>query len=207
MADLGFFACPDTSSDSEEEEEQPTSHEHENKEENKKPQSVKDDINKLPSPDTLFATVGKPDFLTTSQHFDWDRHVKVFEKDDDEPNAHSSGRYAAIAPPSGLNQDSETISRPPTKYSKVEASEVVDSIETGFGMKRQRDRKGSARDRDHTDYSQLDSGTTAKRKKGEWYREKEKRKRDIGQSSRDKSYVEEEKRILRQTYSVDQQLA
>jgi hypothetical protein len=205
MAGLGFFSCPDTSSDSEEEEQQtPTTHE---EKEAKIPEALKEDGNKLPSPTTLFATVGKPEFLKTSEHFDWDRHVKVFDKDDeDESNIHNSGRYTAIAPPSELDQNTQSISRAPKNYSKTDANEVDESIETGFGMKRKRDKKSSVQD--HTDFSQVDSGVPiSKRKKGDWYREKEKRKRDLGQSSREKSYVEEEKRILRQSFSVDQQLA
>jgi len=42
-----------------------------------------------------------------------------------------------------------------------------------------------------------------KSKKTENFRQKEKRKRDQGQSSRGKSYVEEEKRILRQDFSAE----
>ena len=41
----------------------------------------------------------------------------------------------------------------------------------------------------------------AKKKKVENFQQKEKRKRDLGQASREKSYVEEEKRILRQGFS------
>ena len=47
------------------------------------------------------------------------------------------------------------------------------------------------------------SGESAsKKQKTESFRQKEKRKRDQGQSSRGKSYVEEEKRILRQDFSA-----
>lgn len=48
------------------------------------------------------------------------------------------------------------------------------------------------------------SGDNApKKQKTENFRQKEKRKRDEGQSSRGKSYVEEEKRILRQDFIDD----
>lgn len=40
--------------------------------------------------------------------------------------------------------------------------------------------------------------TNKRRRKGESFNQKEKRKRDLGQASRGKSFVEEEKRILRQ---------
>ena len=39
--------------------------------------------------------------------------------------------------------------------------------------------------------------------KVENFQQKEKRKRDLGQASREKSYVEEEKRILRQAFSAE----
>ena len=42
-----------------------------------------------------------------------------------------------------------------------------------------------------------------KRQKSENFRQKEKRKRDHGQSSRGKNYVEEEKRVLRQEFSAE----
>lgn len=41
---------------------------------------------------------------------------------------------------------------------------------------------------------------SSKKVKGELFREKEKRKRDLGMASRDKNFVEEEKRILREQY-------
>lgn len=45
-----------------------------------------------------------------------------------------------------------------------------------------------------------DPGPSAKKMKGEVFREKEKRKRDLGMTSRGKSFVEEEKRILREKF-------
>ncbi|PFX28142.1 UPF0690 protein C1orf52-like [Stylophora pistillata] len=46
-------------------------------------------------------------------------------------------------------------------------------------------------------------GSAPKKQKTENFRQKEKRKRDEGQTSRGKSYVEEEKRILRQHFAAD----
>ncbi|KAI8491523.1 hypothetical protein Bbelb_307230 [Branchiostoma belcheri] len=43
-------------------------------------------------------------------------------------------------------------------------------------------------------------GATNKKLKSESFRQKEKRKRDLGMANREKSYVEEEKRILRQSF-------
>ncbi|TNN47173.1 UPF0690 protein C1orf52 [Liparis tanakae] len=47
----------------------------------------------------------------------------------------------------------------------------------------------------HEDSDKLDS---AKKRRVETFKQKEKRKRDMGQATSDKNFVEEEKRILRQ---------
>ena len=54
----------------------------------------------------------------------------------------------------------------------------------------------------HTYFAVLEE-STPKKQKTENFRQKEKRKRDQGQSARGKSYVEEEKRILRQEFSAE----
>ena len=203
MADLGFFASVDTSSSEEEEEETPkqnassTSHE----------DTIKaDDPNKLPSPHTLFQTVGKPDFLNTPDHFDWDTHAKSFDETGDSEDIHTRGNYAAIPPPSdGIGSaggGSQGISRAPVRYDRHhgEVDGVSSSIEAGLGMKRQRESDGSVT----VEGGQGDKVVSNKKKKGEVFREKEKRKRDLGMTSRGKSYVEEEKRVLRQAFNTDQ---
>ena len=68
----------------------------------------------------------------------------------------------------------------------VTVSNDVSNVEFGkAGEKRAKETKG---------------GPTTKKMKGEIFREKEKRKRDLGMSSRGKSFVEEEKRILREKF-------
>ena len=54
----------------------------------------------------------------------------------------------------------------------------------------------------HTYFAVLEE-SAPKKQKTENFRQKEKRKRDQGQSARGKSYVEEEKRILRQEFSAE----
>lgn len=49
------------------------------------------------------------------------------------------------------------------------------------------------------DGEQLTNARTAKDKKNLSFSQKEKRKRDLGQASRGKNYVEEEKRLLRES--------
>lgn len=153
---------------------------------------------KLPTPNKLFANISKPDFLNTPQHLDWDKYTKNIP----EENIHESQNYAAIPPPKEgvMLTSGDTITGEAVKYDDPEldrtknlgGTKVMDvnaSIE--LGMKRS---KTSTDD------------TSSKREKVETFREKEKRKRNMGMQSRGKSYVEEEKRILRQQFSTDQQL-
>ena len=146
MADLGFFASQDVSS-SEEEEESDKEEERETKDANE----GGDDTEKLPSPDTLFTNVGKPNFLKTASQFSWDKHVKILEQPSEEqPNIHSTDRHVAIPPPPESIQSGgdggirgQKNARGPVRYDK-EANKMSSSIETGLGMKRQRDKDTSA---------------------------------------------------------------
>ncbi len=169
---------------------------------------------KLPSPDTLFATVGRPSFLDNplEGHIDWDRFVRK-EETSPEPSAHERGGYAAIPPPnqeeslsklpSSLGSDATLISAAPVRYSTpgdstdsklltVSNQTTNDDTKTKIGMKRP-----------YKDKGEIEEVSGSKMQKGETFRQKEKRKRDLGQSSRGKSYVEEEKRILRQEYGQE----
>lgn len=49
-----------------------------------------------------------------------------------------------------------------------------------------------------TDEEESKGDESAKKRRVETFRQKEKRKRDMGQATSDKSFVEEEKRILRE---------
>lgn len=153
---------------------------------------------KLPTPDKLFANVSKPDFLNTPQHLDWDKYTKNIP----EENIHESENYAAIPPPKeGIMLTSgDSITGQAVKYDDPEldrtknlgGTKVMD-INTSIEL-------GMKRTKPSTDES------NSKKEKVETFREKEKRKRNMGMQSRGKSYVEEEKRILRQQFSTDQQL-
>ena len=153
---------------------------------------------KLPTPNKLFANISKPDFLNTPQHLDWDKYTKNIP----EENIHESQNYAAIPPPKEgvMLTSGDTITGEAVKYDDPESdrtknlggTKVMDvntSIE--LGMKRS---------------NTSNDDICNKKDKVETFREKEKRKRNMGMQSRGKSYVEEEKRILRQQFSTDQQL-
>lgn len=179
---------------------------------------------KLPSPDTLFATVGRPSFLSSidpsDREVNWDRFVK----DDTEEDIHSDDTHAAIPPPSDLDSTrrnvssslsiaiastyttpSHEISAAPVKYSRPKKDNDDDDNDEHSSEGRAQDAKLSSSAVAGTKRA-VDSSAAAaaKRAKMETFRQKEKRKRDTGQTSRGKSYVEEEKRILRQAFSTDE---
>lgn len=212
---LSFFAGED-SSDSESEE-TPEPEQTESKgEEDSRP-------DKLPSPDTLFATVGRPSFLSTTLHpsegqINWDRFVK----NDTDENVHSDGTHAAIAPPSDLESSrgnissslsiaiastystpSHEISAAPVKYSQRPVDDEDDSGVTEEQVRTER-AAVSGDKRALATAEESDGSSSRKKAKAATFRQKEKRKRDTGQTSRGKSYVEEEKRILRQTFATDE---
>ena len=205
---LAFFAAEDSScseSDSGDEEKAAAQDKKVGEESLSAPESPKG-VDKLPSPDTLFATVGRPAFLDNplDGHINWDRFVKTPDPPP-EPNVHSSAHYVAIPPPKEENLGGsaktagagmDTISAPPIRYNapseqKLTVSNKLPS-EEGTGVKRA-NKSGES-----------DETMSNKKLKSETFRQKEKRKRDLGQSSRGKSYVEEEKRILRQQYKLDE---
>lgn len=206
---LGFLAGDDSSSESEDEV-APAQTEHPEKEAS---EGAEDAGDKLPSPDTLFQSVGRPSFLDDpqEQYIDWDRFVKSSEPA--EPNVHQTGHYAAIPPPSdfgdsGPRAPSESklsasilrsgaveFSAPPVTYSSTPAA--TDNATALAGKKRPQESANESEAEERV-------GLNSKKLKTENFRQKEKRKRDLGQSSRGKSYVEEEKRILRQQFAADE---
>ena len=189
-----------------------------------------DNPNKLPSPDTLFATVKKPSFLTNpnQRHVDWDQFVKNDSTEFDE-SVHlaggAGGRYSAIAPPKDLDEESKKhsskirsslsaaiintfsntggeISAPPVRYT---ANEVDPSFRTVSAEAEVPSQQSSKRAGPSLGEGEAQEGGDAQKKqKVGNFRQKEKRKRDLGQTSRGKSYVEEEKRVLRQHFATDE---
>lgn len=186
------------------------------------------DPDRLPSPSTLFATVKLPSFLNNpgERHVDWDKFVKNDAEDGE--NIHlveGGGRYSAIAPPTDLDDDTKhnktvhsslsaaivrtyantggEISAPPVRYTtnEVEAkfrtvSNNVERVGSGEGEGSQASKRAGQ--------DLVAEGETKKQKTTENFRQKEKRKRNLGQTSRGTSYVEEEKRVLRQQFATDE---
>ena len=216
MADpLAFFAGEGSSSDSEEEE--ATNQKEKNTDDDGSQDGAGD---KLPSPNSLFKSVSRPTFLDNpnEKYIDWDRFVKNSESE--EPNIHESGNYAAIPPPSSLANSGTVSSKltrsilgsgvveyssPPVEYSSSDSTVSNASANT--------QQAGSKRPQENVAEPQAPgsggggSAPSSKKMKTDHFRVKEKRKRDLGQTSRGKSYVEEEKRILRQQFKSDEILS
>ena len=212
---LNFFAAGDDSSDSEEEEDAGDSRT------DKPSEAVNDGADKLPSPNSLFKSVGRPSFLNNpnEKFIDWDKFVKK-NTEVEEPSVHEREGYVAIPPPDSLKEKSGPVtssltrtilgtgtvefSSPPVRYdngpvSSGTGTSAVTSVRETLGDTQRQVKRAQ----EGASESETSESPAAKKAKGALFRVKEKRKRDIGQSSRGKNYVEEEKRILRQQFGSD----
>lgn len=212
---LNFFTAGDDSSDSDDEED--------TGDRDSRPDRPSDVENggadKLPSPDSLFKSVGRPSFLDnpSEKFIDWDRFVKK-NTEVEEPSVHDSEGYVAIPPPASLKENSGTVttsltrtilgtggvefSSPPVTYDNGPVSDETRAAAVSVRETAGDPQQAVKRSQDEATDSDAPAAKRAKQQ-GALFRMKEKRKRDIGQSSRGKSYVEEEKRILRQQFDSD----
>ena len=128
---LSFFAGDASSSSSEDE-----ASDAEDQEKEAEPQ-LDETGDRLPSPRTMFATVGRPSFLDNplENQLDWDKLARVAEEDSEHQ---SGGWYSAVPPPSELNGSSDvSVSAAPLKYD-VEKGETEEEASTAAasGVKR-----------------------------------------------------------------------
>ncbi|KAK2835211.1 hypothetical protein Q5P01_015695 [Channa striata] len=155
----------------------------------------------LPKPDELFRSVSKPAFLYNplNKQIDWD---SLTVKAPEEPvREFKPWKTNAVPPPESYAAEPEKKKGPPPgmdmaiKWSNVYEDNGEDAPQhhTGNAKFLPADEELSESDEDSEKPSQ-----SAKKRRVETFRQKEKRKRDLGQATSDKSFVEEEKRILRQ---------
>ncbi|KAJ8277810.1 hypothetical protein GJAV_G00080340 [Gymnothorax javanicus] len=154
----------------------------------------------LPKPDDLFKSVSKPTFLYNplNKHIDWEsRIVKAPEEPAKEFKAWKTN---AVPPPQ--TYATEKKGAPPgmdmaIKWSNVYEDNGEDAPKptTGNAHFLPDEEKPFQSDEEQEQEKTL----SAKKRKVESFQQKEKRKRDLGQATSDKSFVEEEKRILRQS--------
>ncbi|XP_022595841.1 UPF0690 protein C1orf52 homolog [Seriola lalandi dorsalis] len=155
----------------------------------------------LPKPDDLFSSVSKPAFLYNplNKQIDWE---SLTVKAPEEPaREFKPWKTNAVPPPESYTAEPEKKKGPPPgmdmaiKWSNVYEDNGEDAPQpyTGNAQFLPAEEQPSDSDEDS------DKGSlSAKKRRVETFQQKEKRKRDMGQATSDKNFVEEEKRILRQ---------
>ncbi|XP_041647880.1 UPF0690 protein C1orf52 homolog [Cheilinus undulatus] len=155
----------------------------------------------LPKPDELFSSVSKPAFLYNplNKEIDWD---SLTVKAPEEPaREFKPWKTNAVPPPESYAAEPEKKKGPPPgmdmaiKWSNVYEDNGEDAPQAYTGKARFLPTEEQQSDSDEdAEKGQL----SAKKRRVETFQQKEKRKRDLGQATSDKNFVEEEKRILRQ---------
>ncbi|XP_078114600.1 UPF0690 protein C1orf52 homolog [Sander vitreus] len=155
----------------------------------------------LPKPHELFGSVSKPAFLYNplNKQIDWE---SLTVKAPEEPaREFKPWKTNAVPPPESYTTEPEKKKGAPPgmdmaiKWSNVYEDNGEDAPQSFSGNARflpaEEELSGSDEESDKLDLS-------AKKRRVETFQQKEKRKRDMGQATSDKNFVEEEKRILRQ---------
>ncbi|CAN9500677.1 unnamed protein product [Ophioblennius macclurei] len=155
----------------------------------------------LPRPDELFSSVSKPAFLYNplNKEIDWDN---LTVKPPEEPaREFKPWKTNAVPPPESYAAEPERKKGPPPgmdmaiKWSNVYEDNGADAPSfTGKARFLPAEEQPSDSDEESAEANAL----SAKKRRVETFQQKEKRKRDLGQATSDKNFVEEEKRILRQ---------
>ncbi|XP_054900822.1 UPF0690 protein C1orf52 homolog [Poeciliopsis prolifica] len=155
----------------------------------------------LPRPDELFSSVSKPTFLYNplNKEIDWD---SLTVKPPEEPaREFKPWKTNAVPPPETYAPEPERKKGPPPgmdmaiKWSSVYEDNGDDAPKAYSGKARFLPAEEQPSD---SDEESQQASMSAKKRRVETFQQKEKRKRDLGQATSDKNFVEEEKRILRQ---------
>lgn len=155
----------------------------------------------LPKPDELFRSVSKPAFLYNplNKQIDWD---SLTVRAPEEPaREFKPWKTNAVPPPESYTAEPEKKKGPPPgmdmaiKWSNVYEDNGEDAPQSYAGKARFLPAEEQPSDSDEDSEKPAQS---AKKRRVETFQQKEKRKRDLGQATSDKNFVEEEKRILRQ---------
>ncbi|XP_029110765.1 UPF0690 protein C1orf52 homolog [Scleropages formosus] len=153
----------------------------------------------LPKPEELFKCVSKPAFLYNplNKHIDWES--RIVKAPEEPPKEFKMWKTNAVPPPQSYVTE-EKKRAPPGRDMAIKWSNVYEDN----GDDAPQSATGKARflpDEEQLSHSdeEKDGPKSAKKRKVESFQQKEKRKRDLGQATSDKSFVEEEKRILRQS--------
>ncbi|XP_077391386.1 UPF0690 protein C1orf52 homolog [Festucalex cinctus] len=159
--------------------------------------------NRLPKPDELFNSVSKPAFLYNplNKEIDWDN--LTVKPPEEAPREFKPWMTNAVPPPQSYAAEPEKKKGPPPgmdmaiKWSNVYEDNGEDAPKAHAGKAQFLPPEEQHVDSDEESKTSTSPSSTKKRRV-ESFQQKEKRKRDMGQATSDKSFVEEEKRILRQ---------
>ncbi|XP_034035406.1 UPF0690 protein C1orf52 homolog [Thalassophryne amazonica] len=155
----------------------------------------------LPRPDELFSSVSRPAFLYNplNKQIDWD---SLTVKAPEEPvREFKPWKTNAVPPPESYTAEPEKKKGPPPgmdmaiKWSNVYEDNGDDAPQAHTGKAKFLPTEEQPSDSDEEPEK---PALSAKKRRVETFQQKEKRKRDLGQATSDKNFVEEEKRILRQ---------
>ncbi|XP_042338669.1 UPF0690 protein C1orf52 homolog [Plectropomus leopardus] len=156
----------------------------------------------LPRPDELFSSVSKPAFLYNplNKEIDWE---SLTVKAPEEPaREFKPWKTNAVPPPESYTAEPEKKKGAPPgmdmaiKWSNVYEDNGEDAPQPFTG--KARFLPAEEEEAPESDEESEKQNMSAKKRRVETFQQKEKRKRDMGQATSDKNFVEEEKRILRQ---------
>ncbi|XP_049580818.1 UPF0690 protein C1orf52 homolog [Syngnathus scovelli] len=212
---LGFFSSYDDLSDSSDSDEETghrrrdPSHKPETEAKGSGPISSQQESKReagekrLPKPDELFNSVSKPAFLYNplNKEIDWDNlAVKAPEE---APREFKPWMTNAVPPPQSYVAAEPEMKKkkgpPPGMDMAIKWSNVYE--DNGEDAPKAQTEKAQflPPEEQHVESDEESKmSPSAKKRRAETFQQKEKRKRDMGQATSDKSFVEEEKRILRQ---------
>ncbi|XP_060685608.1 UPF0690 protein C1orf52 homolog [Hemiscyllium ocellatum] len=152
----------------------------------------------LPRPDELFSSVSRPSFLGRpgSGLINWEQ--RVVRAPEEPPREFKVWKTNAVPPPETYAVEEK---KPP---SGVDMAVKWSCMYQDNGEDTPQRKAALLPDEPEISESDEDDGddVSAKKRKIETFQQKEKRKRNQGQANREKSFVEEEKRILRQEFSL-----
>ncbi|XP_078075138.1 UPF0690 protein C1orf52 homolog [Mustelus asterias] len=152
----------------------------------------------LPRPDELFGSVSRPSFLGSPRSglIDWER--RLVRAPEEPPKEFKAWKTNAVPPPETYAVEEK---KPPlgvdmaVKWSSMYQDNGDDAPQRRAALLPEEPEISESDEDDAEDSS-------AKKRKIETFQQKEKRKRNQGQANREKSFVEEEKRILRQEFCL-----
>lgn len=155
----------------------------------------------LPKPDDLFKSVSKPTFLYNplNKQIDWES--RILKAPAEAPKEFKVWKTNAVPPPESYATEEKKKGPPPgmdmaIKWSNVYEDNGDDAPQAAAKARFLPEEEDQFSDPESDD--DKNSSKSAKKQRVETFQQKEKRKRDMGQATSDKTFVEEEKRILRQ---------